>query len=71
MEAKSAPFSFVQFLQQEVPPCELTCAQLEGLRICPAVTVTYVLNKSQLVKSLGSLPFISLDLNAEVAASTF
>lgn len=30
MEAKSAPFSFVQFIQQEVPPCELTFAQLEG-----------------------------------------
>ena len=50
----------VQFIQQKVPPRELTSAQprnWKDLRIRPAVNIVYSLNKSQVVKSLGSLPF--------------
>lgn len=45
---------------RSVPLCEFASAlprHWKDLRICPAVNIVYNLNKSQIVKSLGSLPF--------------
>lgn len=57
---QSLPLWSVLFTQQKIPPCGLTSAQprhWKDLGICLAVNIDYNLNKSQIVKSLGSLPF--------------
>lgn len=60
MVGSEVHFWSVQLIRKKVPPCELTAAQprnWKDLRICPAVNIAYSLTQSQVVKSLGSLPF--------------